>query len=76
MPENTGVIEIEMGALVRRDFRAELDKLKLGGVPVYWVEHKGWLSSNFVVRAPPDALEIIRRVIDCYNAALTAATRV
>jgi hypothetical protein len=28
MPENTGVIEIEMGALVRRDFRAELDKVK------------------------------------------------
>jgi hypothetical protein len=71
-----GVIEIEMGALVRRDFRAELNKLKFGGVPIDWVEHKGWLSSMFVVRAPPDALKVIRRVIDCYNAALTAATRV
>ena len=71
-----GVIEIELGALVRRDFRADLGKLKLGGVPVDWVEHKGWLSSIFVLRAPPDALGVIRRVIDCYNAALTAATRV
>jgi hypothetical protein len=49
-----GVIEVELGALVRRDFRADLERLKLGGVPVDWVEHKGWLSSMFVVRAPPD----------------------
>jgi hypothetical protein len=35
---------VEAGALVRRQFRAMLDAAGLR-----WTEHRGWLSSSFVI---------------------------
>jgi hypothetical protein len=48
---------VEVGALFRRQFRALCD---LHGIP--YVEHKGWLSSTFVVTVTTAQSQALDRI--------------
>jgi len=60
--------EFTAGIFIRRQVRAELNKLKFYGAPIEWLETKQVLESDFVVKAPQWVLDNIKRSIVAWNA--------
>ena len=60
--------EFTAGIFVRRQVRAELNRIKFYGVPIDWLETKKALESDFAVKAPQWIIDNIKRSIVAWNA--------
>lgn len=45
-------VKFTVGLLLRREFRRYLEYVRFSGAHIEWIEQKGWLDSEFLVRGP------------------------
>jgi hypothetical protein len=62
--EPQGILEYRASTFVRSRFRNGLERLKLTGYSIDWLEQKGWFGSVFFVRGHPAILAAIQKAID------------
>ena len=60
----TATLNIEAGAIVRRAFRGQLERIKFLGHPISWHEDKGWIESHFTIRGPINTLRSISKWVE------------
>lgn len=57
----------EVGLLLRSQFRRYLKRKRFDGADIEWIEMKGWLYSEFLVRGGTKDLSLIRAFSDSLN---------